>query len=79
MFDLESTQWQVVHGSGPEQLQADRERSSISLRLRRHGVDEAVTKLDTVLCFVLLCSSWDGLNVKLLAARDRCNFMLIVQ
>ena len=54
-------------------------KSSLSWRLRRHGVDEAMTKLDTELCFVPLCSTWDGLNGKLLAARDRHNFMLIVQ
>ena len=38
-----------------------------------------MTKLDTVLCLVPLCSTWDGLNGKLFAARDRYNFKLIVQ
>ena len=52
---------------------------SISWRFRRQGVDEAMSKLDKVLCFVPLCSIWDRLNGKLNAARDRNNFRLIVQ
>ena len=49
------------------------------MRLRRHGVGETVTKLDTVLCFVPLCATWNELNGKLFAARDLYNFKLIVQ
>ena len=38
-----------------------------------------MTALDTVLCFVPLCSTWDRLNGKLPAARDRNNCKLTVQ
>ena len=34
-------------------------QSSISWRLRRQGVDEVMTRLGTVLFFVLLGSTWD--------------------
>ena len=46
------------------------QQGSIIWRLRRQDVDEDMTKLDTVLCSVPLCSIWDRLNGKLLAARD---------
>ena len=36
---------------------------SISWRHRRQGVDGVTTTLDTVLCFVPMCSTWDRLNV----------------
>ena len=38
-----------------------------------------MTNLDTVLCFVPLCSTWDRLIGKLFATRDRNNFKLSVQ
>ena len=52
---------------------------SFSWRLRRHGADEAMTKLGTVLCFVPLKSTWDRLNGRAFAARDRNSFKLIAQ
>ena len=38
-----------------------------------------MTKLDTVLCFVPLGSTWDRLNGKLFTARDRNNCKLTVE
>ena len=38
---------------------------SIRWRLRRQGVDEATTKLNTLIFFVPLCSTWARLNGKL--------------
>ena len=55
------------------------EKGSISWRLRRHGVDEVMMGLETVLFFVSLCSSWDRLNRKLFSAQDRNNFKPVVQ
>ena len=54
-------------------------QSSISWRLRRQGVDEVMTRLGTVLFFAPLGSTWDRLNSKLVTARDRNNFKLIVE
>ena len=59
--------------------QGDDGQGSINWRLRRHGVNEVMTRLGTVLFFVPLCSTCDRLNGKLLAARDRNNFKLVVQ
>ena len=38
-----------------------------------------MTRLETELCFLLLCSTWDRLNGKLLSAQDRSNCKLVVQ
>ena len=55
------------------------QKGSISGQLRRQVVDEVMTKLDTVLCFVPLCSTWGQPNGKILAARDRNNIKPVVQ
>ena len=55
------------------------QKGSISRRLRRHGVDEVMARLDKVLCFVPLFSTWDRLNGKFNSAQDRNNFKLSVQ
>ena len=49
------------------------EKGSIVWQLRRHGVDEVIARLNTVLSLVSLSSTWDRLNSKLFAARDRNN------
>ena len=54
-------------------------KGSISWRLRRHGVDEVMMGLGSVLFFVRLSSTWDRPNGKLLSAQDRNNFKLVLQ
>ena len=49
MFDLGSTQRQVVLGSGQEQLQADRAIGHAQLATSRQRVGEAMAKRGTVL------------------------------
>ena len=76
--------WDRLNGKLPaardrNKLKLTVKKCSISWRLRRHGFDEVMTKLGTVLFFVPLCSTWDGLNGKLFAARDWNNSKLIVQ
>ena len=38
-----------------------------------------MAKLDTVLLFVALCSTWDRLNGTLFRAQDQKNFNLVVE
>ena len=54
------------------------EKGTFTWRLHRHGVDEVMTKLGTVLFFFPLSSTWDRLNGMLIAARDRNSVRLIV-
>ena len=55
------------------------EKGSISCQLRRHGADETMVKLGTVLFLVPLCSTRDRLNIELLTARGRNNCKLAVK
>ena len=69
----------VFAAQGRSNLKLVVQSGSISWRLRQRGVDKAMTKLDTDLCFVPLCSTWGRRNGKFFAARDRNNSKLTVQ
>ena len=79
MFALGSTQGKLLSAQHRRNIKLTVKKGSISGRLRRQGVDGVMVKLDTLLCFVPLCSTWDRPNGKVFAARDRNNFKLIVQ
>ena len=82
MFDLGPTKRQVARGNTAQSRTNFKlvvQSGSISWRLFRRGVDEAMTKLDTILCFVPLCSTLDRLNSKFFTARDRNSSKLTVQ